>query len=150
MSLLETSPLNTIPPFCMERVTWSASFVAPVPGPELSIPALSPPMRPHGTYVPSTLRLRTFQRGLSSDGSQRGGGSVWTSRGAGATKRAVERGPTGSVSPTVFLLSTKPVYAPRPVYCLTSFLLIFSHRILPFSDSSGPDTDCGAAFPASW
>ena len=73
--------------------------------------------------------------------------------------RTVERGPTGSVFPIVFLLSTKPVYAPRPVYCgvVGDTVRILSHSAWPFTDRTGAVsgdamtpgcTGCGVSLPA--
>src|SRR5438105_1673452 len=92
--------------------------------------ALSPPISPHGTTSPFfPKRSRGFQSSLSVAGSQRGGSF---SSSFFPTKRAVERGPIGFVSPSVLWLSTKPLYAPRPLYCLVALSFqIRSQSFLP-------------------
>jgi hypothetical protein len=78
--------------------------------------SLSSMIAPHGAKVPS-LSLRFAHNGLVSGGSHRG---IDVAVGVGpfaevALIRTVGIGPTGLVSPAVFMLSTNPVYA-RALY----------------------------------
>ena len=64
--------------------------------------------------------------------------------GSGVRKRAVGLGPTGSVFSSMFLLSTNPVYAPLPVYWVSSKFFILSYNAWPLTESTGSETEMGA------
>src|SRR5919199_2122813 len=114
-----------------------AEGVRPLPSSGASVARL-PPIRPHGTSVPVSRRRLGPHNGCPTGGSQRSHADP-SAPAAGATMRTVDRGPTGSVSPTVLWLSTKPVYAPRPVYCRNDgdTVSICSHSARPFSVRKG-------------